>query len=142
MPFPQVSATLALIPFLTLGSPALEVAQNQDPYSDWQYLYEDTFESSSGESITQEWWLNPETRERNNLLEFTLLARRSPVSSNGTAAAVFDYVADCGALSYSMEKVTFIDGNNATIDTQTSRTVMEAADPSSNFYGVLQDLCN
>ena len=142
MPFPQFSSALALIPLLSLGGPTIEIAQNQDPYSDWTYLYEDTFEGSSGEAVTQQWWLNPETSVRDNLLVFTLLARRNPVSGNGTAAAVFDYVADCAALSYSMEKVTFIDSSNATIDTQTNRTVMEAVDPSSNFYSVLQNLCN
>ena len=146
--FPQISATLALVPMLTMGAPAvsapaIDIAQTQDPYANWSYLYEDTFENNAGQTITRRWWLSPETRRQNNLLEFTLLARRSPASSNGTTAAVFDYIADCETISYSMETVTFLDNNNSVLDTQTQRQVMEPADPNTNpnFYSVLDRLC-
>lgn len=140
--FSKFSAILALVPLLTLGSSTSLVAQSQDPYQDWTYLYEDTFEDSSGEQVTQQWWLNPEFRRNNNLLNFTLLARRNPISSNGTAAAVFDYVADCDTISYSMEKATFLDSNNAALDTQTVRRAMDKAEPGDEFYDVLTDLCS
>lgn len=141
MVFPQFMTALLAAPLLAAATPVLEVAQNQDPYSDWIYLYEDTFESNAGEAVTQQWWLNPDIQQRDNLLEFTLLARRNPISGNGTAAAVFSYVASCDTLSYSMEKAEFIDSNNAPIDTQTYRRVMEAATPGTEFHGVLSDVC-
>ncbi|MBE7382586.1 MAG: hypothetical protein F6J95_014380 [Leptolyngbya sp. SIO1E4] len=141
--FTQLSAALAFIPLLALGTPTLEIAQNSDPYGDWQYLYNDTFQDSGGAEISQEWRLNPATQRNNNILKFTLLARRNPVSSNGTAAAVFNYVADCGAMRYAPEQVTFLDNNNGTLDVQTYNQVMEDADPNANanFYSVLDRLC-
>ncbi|NER82901.1 MAG: hypothetical protein F6K42_25765 [Leptolyngbya sp. SIO1D8] len=139
--FSQLSAALALVPLLATGAPVLEIAQNSDPYGDWQYLYSDTFQDSGGTEITQEWLLKPQTQRNNNILEFTLLARRSPVSGNGTAAAVFDYVADCGAMRYAPEQITFLDSNNGTLDVQTYDRVMDDADPSTDFYGVLDKLC-
>lgn len=137
----RFSAALALIPMVTLGSPVLDLAQASDPYSDWNYLYEDTFENSAGTTITQQWWLNPDTLRQGNTLNFTLLARRNPVSDDGIAAAVFDYVADCETISYTMETATFLDGNYATLNTQTYRTVMKDAETSDRLYTVLANLC-
>lgn len=140
--FSKFSAALALAPLLTMGNPVLEVAQSQDPYSDWTYLYEETFEDSSSQQYSQQLWLNPEYQRSNNILEFTLLVRRSPASRNGTAAALYDYVADCETIRYSWETVTYLDSNNAVIDTQTNRRAMDEAEPESKFYSVLNGLCN
>ena len=146
--FAKLAATFAVLPFLVAAHPVvevvrpIEVAQNNDPYADWIFLYEDSFENSSGQEITQRWWLEPNSSRRNNLLNFTLLARRSPVSNNGTAAAVFDYVADCGTMSYTIERTEFLDSNDSTLDVQTYQRVMDAADPEDEFYGVLADICN
>ena len=141
MLFTKLVATVAFLPSLFMGSSAVEVAQNNDPFADWVYLYNDTFNNSAGQEVTQDWWLNPNTSRQNNLLSFTLLARRSPVGSNGTAAAVFDYVADCGAMSYTIERAEFLDGNDATLDVQTYQRVMDAANPDDKFYGVLEGVC-
>ncbi|MDB9528077.1 hypothetical protein PN498_18930 [Oscillatoria sp. CS-180] len=137
----QFATALAAIPLLMPGPSAVEIAQNTDPYANWIYLYQDVFQNSAGQEVTQQWWLEPDV-QRSNLLNFTLLARRSPVSDNGTAAAVFDYVADCEAMSYSIERTEFLDGNNTTLDVQTSQKVMESANPESQFYTVLNDICN
>lgn len=140
--FSRLTQALAVVPLIAAGVATAAIAQNQDPYSDWIYLYDDSFQDSSGAEVSQQWWLKPEAQRSNDPLQFTLLARRNPAGSNGTVAAVFDYVGNCSSLSYSMEKVTFLDSNNGVIDTQTHRRVMEAADPSSNIYGVIDDLCN
>ena len=140
--FSNFIATLAAVPLIAVGTPGTEVAQSADLYADWLYLYEDTFEDNSGAEITQNWWLNPDTNRRNNILEFTLLARRSPVSANGTAAAVFGYLADCSNKNYTLERAEFLDSNNATLDVQTYQRVMEPADPDTSFANVLDDLCS
>jgi len=124
-----------------MGTPAINIAQTSDDYSNWRYLYENTFENDAGQEITQQWWLNPDTQRQNTMVEFTLLARRSPISLNGTAAAVFDYVADCSSMAYALEEVTFLDSTDAVLTTQNYDQVMEPADPESEFYGVLQSLC-
>lgn len=142
MLFAKLAATIAFLPLLIAGNPGLEVAQSNNPFADWIFLYEDTFENNSGQEVTQRWWLDPDTNRQNNLLNFTLLARRSPVSSNGTAAAVFDYVADCEAMSYAIERTEFLDSNDASLDVQTYQRVMESADPDDEFYDVLENLCS
>lgn len=138
----QLTAVLTAIPLLAAGTPGIEIAQNTDPYADWVYLYEDSFENSAGQTITQQLWLDPDSVKPGSLHNFTLLARRSPVSNNGTAAAVYDYVADCETRSYSIEQIEYLDSNNGTLDVQTSQTVMEPANPNSPFYTVLDDICN
>jgi hypothetical protein len=137
----KLVATLAITPWLTMGFPGVEVAQSSDPYADWVYLYEDTFENNQGQEVTQEWWLKPETIRRNSIVQFTLLARRTPISSNGTAAAVFDYIADCETMSYALEKTTFLDSSDATLDVQTFQRAMEPSNPEERFHEVLTDLC-
>lgn len=141
MSLANLAATLAFLPVLMAGSSAVEIAQNENDFSDWIYLYEDTFENSAGQEITQQWWLAPGSSRQNNLMNFTLLARRSPVSANGTAAAVFDYVADCETMSYTIEQTEFLDSNDDTLDVQTFQRVMEAANPDDEIYGILDDLC-
>lgn len=125
------------------GSQGVEIAQNSDPYQTWEFLYRDAFEDSSGVEITQEWKLKPRVQRTDNLLKFTLLARRLPVSTSGVAAAVFDYAADCDAMAYALEKATHIDSSNSALGSQTYGAVMETADRSSNpnFYDVLDKLC-
>jgi hypothetical protein len=141
MLFAKLAATLAFLPVLVTSNPAASMAQNTNRFADWIYLYEDTFESGSGQQVTQQWWLEPGPTRQSNLMNFTLLARRSPVSSNGTAAAVFDYVADCDTMSYTIEQTEFLDSNDATLDVQTYQRVMDAANPDEAFYSVLSDLC-
>jgi hypothetical protein len=138
----NLAATLAFLPVFMAGSSAVEIAQNENDFSDWIYLYEDTFENSAGQEVTQQWWLAPDTSRQNNLMNFTLLARRSPVSANGTAAAVFDYVADCETMSYTIEQTEFLDSNDDTLDVQTFQRVMEAANPDDEIHGILDDLCS
>lgn len=142
MLFAKIAAVLTMVPALVVGATAPGIAQNQNRYADWIYLYEETFENNAGEEITQQLWLNPETSQNGNLLEFTLLARRIPISNNGVAAAVFDYRADCGTLSYAIEATTFLDSSDTTLDTQTYQKVMEPADSETPFYGVLEKLCS
>jgi hypothetical protein len=134
-------AALAAAPWLLGGLAAVGFAQTSDRFADWMFLYEDTFENSNGQEVTQQWWLAPNPTRQNNLMNFTLLARRSPVSSNGTAAAVFDYVADCSTMNYTIEGAEFLNSNDDILDTQTYQRVMEAADPEQPFYDVLQDVC-
>ena len=148
MSFLPLIATLLTVPLVTT-EPApveivqsVEIAQSSDAYANWIYLYDDAFENSAGQEINQQWWLKPSPVRQNDSVEFTLLARRSPVSSNGTAAAVFDYVGNCSSMGYAIEQIQMLDGSDATIDTQSTQRVMETADPESKFYGVLQDLCN
>jgi len=117
------------------------MAQTADPYANWLYLYEDSFENSAGQEITQRWWLDPSTARQNTLLNFTLLARRSPASDNGTAAALFDYVADCEGMMYAVERTEFLNGRDQTLDIHTYQRAMETADPNSEFYSVLDELC-
>jgi hypothetical protein len=135
-----IAATAAFPLLLSYASTVL--AQTVDPYANWEYLYEDSFENSAGQEVLQQWWLSPYTTRQNNRLSFTLLARRSPISSNGTAAALFAYVADCDNLMYSIERTQFLDDNNRVIDEQSYQRAMEIADPESAFYGVLDNLCN
>lgn len=143
MLFAKLAATFAFVPFLVTGAPVAEVvAQNNTPYADWIFLYEDSFENSSGQEVSQQWWLEPGSARQGNLTNFTLLARRSPVSSNGTAAAVFDYVANCDTMSYTVERTEFLDSSDASIDVQTFQKVMEPANPDDEFYGVLDNICN
>lgn len=143
MRFTRFSKILALVPLLMLGSASLGLAQTADPYSGWTYLYNDSFETSAGTLVDQEWRLDPDVQRTDNLLNFTLLARRNPVGANGAAAAVFDYVADCSTLDYALEKATHLDSNNASLGSQTYGAVMEAADRESNpnFYDTLDRLC-
>jgi hypothetical protein len=156
MLFAKIATTFALFPLLFSGHTASEttpqaanvgvipqpqIAQNEDPYGNWIFLYEDAFENNAGQEITQSWWLEPNSRRQNSVVNFTLLARRSPISSNGTAAAVFDYVADCETMSYTIEQAEFLNSDDATLDVQTYQRVMDAADPEEPFYEVLQDLC-
>jgi hypothetical protein len=139
--FSQIATSVAAISILSLGTPPLEIAQASDRYANWIYLYEDSFQTSAGEQITQAWWLNPDVIRRNTFIEFSLLARRTPVSSNGTAAAVFDYIADCGAMSHALKKTTLLDSSDAVIDTQTNHRPMAPTNPEEPFHEVLQDLC-
>ncbi len=139
MVFRPVAVTLAALPLLFLAVPVL--AQASNPYANWIYLYEDTFQNGSGETITQQWWLKPDTIRRDSILEFALLARRTPVSSNGTAAAVFDYIADCSSMSYAIKKTVLLDSNYAVLDTQTTQRPMAPSNPDEPFYGILQNLC-
>jgi hypothetical protein len=155
MLFAKLATTFALFPLLLSGHPAVEVvpqvsveaapplqiAQTEDPFAKWIFLYEDTFENNAGQEVTQEWWLEPNSSRQNNVANFTLLARRSPISSNGTAAAIFDYVADCETMSYTIEQAEFLDSNDATLDVQTYQRVMDAANPEEPFYEVLEDIC-
>ena len=154
MSFLPLIATLLAIPLVTTEPAPVEIAQNveiaqsvemaqsSDAYANWIYLYDDAFENSAGQEVTQQWWLNPNTVRQNDSVEFTLLARRSPVSSNGTAAAVCDYIGNCSSMGYAIEQIQMLDSNDVTIDSQTTQRVMETADPDSKFYGVLQDLCS
>lgn len=142
MLFNHLTAVVAAIPLFLSSPTAPEISQATDPYAGWLYLYEDTFENSAGQEISQQWWLDPETTRQNALLNFTLLARRSPVSDNGTAAALFDYVADCEGMMYAIERTEFLDGSDQTLDTRTSQRAMEPADPNSEFYSVLDKLCS
>ena len=148
MSFLPLIATLLAVPLVTTEPAPVEIAQNvemaqsSDAYANWIYLYDDAFENSAGQEVTQQWWLNPNTVRQNDSVEFTLLARRSPVSSNGTAAAVFDYIGNCSSMGYAIEQIQMLDSNDVTIDSQTTQRVMETADPDSKFYGVLQDLCS
>lgn len=139
----RLSALLALMPLLAVGNPGAGVAQNSDPYSSWTYLYNNTFQDSTGAEISQEWRLNPRIQRNNSLLKFTLLARRTPVGSNGAAAAEFDYVTDCNTLEYALEEATQLDSSNNPLGTQTYNAVMGPADANSDpdFYSVLDRLC-
>lgn len=141
MLFAKLTAAAVALPVLL--SPALAVlAQEADPFANWQYLYADSFENSAGQEVTQQWWLSPNQSRQNNQLQFTLLARRSPISDNGTASALFGYVADCDSMMYSIESMQFLDVNNQTLTSQTAQRAMEAADPNSQFYSVLDGLCS
>lgn len=137
----QLVATIAALPLLITSPASPELAQAADPYADWQYLYEDSFENSAGQEITQQWWLDPDTTRQGMLLNFTLLAQRSPASDNGTAAALFDYVADCEGMMYAIERTEFLDSSDQTLDIQTYQRAMETADPDDEFYRVLAQLC-
>ncbi|MGD1908861.1 MAG: hypothetical protein ACFB0C_23145 [Leptolyngbyaceae cyanobacterium] len=118
------------------------LAQAEDPYSDWISLYSDSFEDSQGNTITQSWLLDPAIQKTGETVRFTLLSKRSPVSSNGTAAGEFDYIANCGTISYAIERITFLDGNNGAIDTHTYQSALEDADPDSALYPHLVDICS
>lgn len=137
----QLVATIAALPLLMTSSVVPALAQAADPYADWRYLYADSFENSAGQEITQQWWLDPDSTRQNALLNFTLLARRSPASDNGTAAALFDYVADCEGMMYAIERTEFLDGSDQTLDVRTYQWAMETADPDDEFYNVLDQLC-
>ncbi|MGF1460414.1 MAG: hypothetical protein ACFBSG_15485 [Leptolyngbyaceae cyanobacterium] len=137
----QIAAAAAAVPLLITGQPVVEFAQNAGPYANWVFLYEDSFEDRSGREITQAWWLSPDTTHESNVVNFRLLARRSPISDNGTAAAVFDYVADCETKAYTIERTEFLDVNDQTLDVQMIQRVMEPSDPESPFHDVLEDLC-
>ncbi|MEM1310866.1 MAG: hypothetical protein AAGF98_15475 [Cyanobacteria bacterium P01_H01_bin.153] len=147
----QFTAAVAALPLLVaaqpaisqpaISQPAINIAQANDPYADWVYLYEDTFEDSTGGQVTQQWWLSPDTIQRSGQLTFTLLARRSPAGANGTAAALFDYIANCEGMMYSIERTAFLDANNQTLDVQTYQRPMDAADANSAFYSVLNNVC-
>lgn len=147
MSFLPLLATLLAVPLVTTEpatveiTQSVEIAQSSDAYANWIYLYDDAFENSAGQEVTQQWWLKPGIMRQNDSVEFTLLARRSPVSSNGTAAAVFDYVGNCSSMGYAIEQIQMLDSSDATIDSQTTQRVMESADPNSKFYEVLQDVC-
>jgi hypothetical protein len=131
----------ATLPIL-LSLPTAVLAQTADPYADWRYLYVDSFENSAGQNITQEWWLSPAQTRQNSQLRFTLLARRSPISDNGTAAALFGYVANCDSMMYAIESVQYLDINDQTLNSQTMQQAMQSADPESQFYSVLSGLCS
>jgi len=137
----QFATAVATLPLLLTGPAAPEIAQAADPYANWVYLYEDSFDDSAGQEITQQWWLDPSTDRQNALLNFTLLARRSPASDNGTAAALFDYVADCQGMMYAIERTEFLNRSDQTLDIHTYQQAMETADPDSEFYSVLDQLC-
>lgn len=141
MLFTKLAAATAVLPLL-FSNPSAVLAQGADPYADWRYLYEDSFENTAGQEIAQQWWLSPSYSHQGSMLNFTLLARRSPVSDNGTTAALFGYVADCGSMVYSIEETQFLDVNNQVIDVQTYQRPMEAANPESPFYEVLENLCS
>lgn len=139
--FTKIAAAFVAVPLAVSPLPVAEVAQNDDRFANWVFLYEDVFENRSGQEVTQRWWVSPNTVRENNLLEFTLLARRSPQDENGTAAAVFDYVANCEEMRYAIQEVEFLDADDATLNVQTYQRVMETADTDSEFYAVLDDLC-
>lgn len=130
---PAGVSDLATMPHLAQSS--------ADPYSDWIFLYEDTFEGASGAEVTQRWWLNPSFSRQGETLRFQLLARRQPVSDNGTAAGQFDYIADCASLSYALEQAAFLDADNRILDSQTYRSSMQPATPEMPIHSVLSDLC-
>ena len=138
--FAKLAAVTAALPVLL--SPSLAVlAQDTDPYANWQYLYSDSFENSAGQVVTQQWWLSPNQSRQNSQLQFTLLARRSPIGDNGTAAALFGYIANCDSMVYSIESTQFLDVNDQPLASQTTQRAMEAANPESQFYSVLDGLC-
>ncbi|WP_008310360.1 hypothetical protein [Leptolyngbya sp. PCC 6406] len=118
-----------------------QLAQNQDPYQDWIYLYTNTFENSQGSTIDQQWWLNPSINREGDIVRFTLLSRRTPISDNGTAAGVFDYIANCEALSYAVEQMTFLDTADQPLQSQTQQTPLRDAEASNPLYPHLQDIC-
>ena len=136
--FAAAAATLPI--WLSLSTAVL--AQTADPFSDWRYLYVDSFENSAGQNITQQWWLSPTQTRQNSQLQFTLLARRSPISDNGTAAALFGYVANCDSMMYAIESVQYLDVNDQTLNRQTMQQAMQSADHDSQFYSVLSSLCS
>jgi hypothetical protein len=118
------------------------LAQAEDPYSGWIDLYTDSFENSQGNTITQSWLLNPSIQRTGETVRFTLLSKRSPVGSNGTAAGLFAYIANCGTLSHAIERITFLDTENGVIDTHTYQSALEDVDPDSPLYPHLLDICN
>ncbi len=118
------------------------LAQAEDPYGDWISLYTDSFEDSQGSTITQSWFLNPNIQRTGETVRFTLLSKRSPVSSNGTAAGLFDYIANCGSISYAIERIAFLNVNNGEIDTHTYQSALEDADPDSSIYPHLVAVCS
>jgi hypothetical protein len=120
----------------------MTVAQAEDPYSDWIDLYTDSFEDSQGNTVTQSWLLNPSIQRTGETVRFTLLSKRSPVSSNGTAAGEFGYIANCGTLSSAIERITFLDGDNGEIDTHTYQSALENVDPESALYPHLIAICD
>jgi hypothetical protein len=134
-----------LVGVLPLGleqpSPAV-LAQAEDPYSDWIALYTDSFEDSQGTTVTQSWLLNPAFQRTGETVRFTLRSERTPVSSNGTAAGHFDYIANCGSLSYAIERIIFLDGDDGTIDTHTYQSALEDADPNAAIYPHLVAICD
>lgn len=121
--------------------PTLHLAQEQADYSDWIYLYADSFETNGGTEVTQNWWLDPDLERIGDTVRFTLLSRRSPVSANGTAAGVFGYIANCETISYALEDATFLDSQDEALETQTYQTALRAADPESAIYPHLVDIC-
>ena len=137
--FAAVAATLPI--FLSPASAVL--AQTTNPFADWRYLYTDSFENSVGQNITQEWWLSPEQTRQNNQLRFTLLARRSPVSDNGTAAALFGYVANCDSMMHAIESAQYLDISDQPLNPpQNMQQAMQSTDPNSQFYSTLSNLCS
>lgn len=138
--FAKLAAVTAVLPVLLSSSVAVR-AQATDPYANWQYLYADSFENSAGQVIAQQWWLSPNQNRQNNQLMFTLLARRSPIGDNGTAAALFGYIANCDGMMYSIESMQFLDTNDQILTSQSTQRAMEAANPESQFYSVLDGLC-
>ncbi len=139
--FAKFAAAAATLPIL-LSLPTAVLAQTASSYADWRYLYVDSFENSAGQNITQEWWLSPSQTRQNSQLQFTLLARRSPMSDNGTAAALFGYVANCDSMMYAIESVQYLDVNDRILNGQTMQQAMQSADPDSQFYSVLSNLCS
>jgi len=139
--FAKFAAAAAVLPLMLSSSPAV-LAQTADPFADWRYLYTDSFENSAGQSVTQNWWLSPNQTRQNSQLQFTLLARRSPIGDNGTAAALFGYVANCDSMMYAIESVQYLDVNDRTLNSQTMQQAMQSADPDSQFYSVLSGLCS
>jgi hypothetical protein len=127
---------------LTSQPAPVEFAQIQtDDESAWSYLYTDTFEDGQGQEITQDWWIELDPEQIGETVRFVLLSRRSPASTNGTAAALFGYIANCEAVSYALEEVTFLDGQDEPLETQTYQSALQAADPDSQFHGTLVDIC-
>ncbi|RZM79627.1 hypothetical protein [Leptolyngbya iicbica] len=139
--FARFAAAAAVLPVLLSQSTAV-LAQTADAFANWRYLYADSFENSAGQSVTQNWWLSPNQTRQNSQLRFTLLARRSPISDNGTAAALFGYVANCDNMMYAIESVQYLDVNDQTLNSQTMQQAMQSADPDSQFYSVLSGLCS
>ena len=128
---------------VTPPSMPVEFAQIQtDDESAWSYLYTDTFEDGQGREITQDWWVELDPEQMGETVRFVLLSRRTPASANGTAAALFSYIANCEAVSYALEEVTFLDGQDEPLETQTFQSALRATDPDSQFHITLGDICN
>lgn len=124
------------------ATPPVNLAQSTEPYSDWTYLYSDSFETNQGTEVTQNWWLDPDMDRMGATVRFNLLSRRSPASDNGTAAGVFGYILNCDALSYALETADLLDRDDEVVATQTYQTALRPADDESAIYPHLQNICD